>query len=165
MLHKRLIPSTIVIMALAVPGAAFATQGSDVTASGDDTSSAPVVQSQDLRSPDARDAAAAPASTGAVQDLRSPDARDAAGAPASTGSVQDLRSPDARDAAVATGSLAGTTAPDTAVSAVEPVVTDDGFEWGSAAIGAAAVLAIVLAVAAAAALIVPRRRMRSPLTH
>jgi hypothetical protein len=62
--------------------------------------------SQDLRSPDARDAALAAQATqqpaGGYQDLRSPDARDAATAAqqASQPSVsRDLRSPDARDAA------------------------------------------------------------------
>jgi hypothetical protein len=57
---------------------------------------------QDLRSPDARDAATQAAETPQVaQDLRSPDARDAATQAAETPQVaQDLRSPDARDAAV-----------------------------------------------------------------
>ena len=55
---------------------------------------------QDLRSPDARDAAQASETTQTTQrqDLRSPDARDAALA-SQTRSYQDLRSPDAADAA------------------------------------------------------------------
>jgi hypothetical protein len=63
--------------------------------------------SQDLRSPDARDAAAsaqqATEPTGGSQDMRSPDARDAASTAqqATQPSIgyRDLRSPDARDAA------------------------------------------------------------------
>jgi hypothetical protein len=71
---------------------------------------------QDLRSPDAKDAAA---QARTLQDLRSPDAKDAA---AQARTLQDLRSPDARDAAMRpqqrvadrdlrTSSLAGTTSP------------------------------------------------------
>jgi hypothetical protein len=72
------------------------------------------VAQQDLRSPDARDAALAAeqaAQPAAGQDLRSPDARDAAlaaqqAAQPSAG-YSDLRSPDARDAArgITTGSV------------------------------------------------------------
>jgi LPXTG-motif cell wall-anchored protein len=52
---------------------------------------------QDLRSPDARDASKVVVVASTGQDLRSPDARDAGKVvPTSTG--QDLRSPDARDA-------------------------------------------------------------------
>jgi hypothetical protein len=69
---------------------------------------------QDLRSPDARDAAQASQTTPG-QDLRSPDARDAASA-SQARSYQDLRSPDSRDAgqrqssppATATGDPTGT---------------------------------------------------------
>jgi hypothetical protein len=57
---------------------------------------APAGAIQDLRSPDARDAAGAAASP-QPPDLRSPDARDAAGV-AARPHTQDLRSPDARDA-------------------------------------------------------------------
>jgi hypothetical protein len=76
---------------------------------------------QDLRSPDARDSS----QDYTRQDLRSPDTRD--GSPAST--RQDLRSPDARD------SVAPTLVP-------QPVSdrpsSPGGFDWVSAAIGAAA---------------------------
>jgi hypothetical protein len=98
---------------------------------------------QDLRSPDAVDAARAagdppPAASAGrgYQDLRSPDARDAA-LPRelrATGlqPAQDLRSPDTRDAA---SGYSPTTAS-------QPVVDEspasDGFDWTSAAIGAAA---------------------------
>jgi hypothetical protein len=67
---------------------------------------------QDLRSPDARDAALAAEPAAGTEDLRSPDARDAAlasqqAAQPSAG-YRDLRSPDVRDAArgITTGSVA-----------------------------------------------------------
>jgi hypothetical protein len=60
--------------------------------------------SQDLRSPDTRDAAAASAEGDTYQDLRSPDAKDAAReAGTAPEPVQDLRSPDATDAAAHRG--------------------------------------------------------------
>jgi len=93
--------------------------------------------SQDLRSPDARDSAPAVVPS-TPQDLRSPDARDSApGVAASTGLMQDLRSPDAR-------SPMPISAPVPAVR----VSTSDGFDLGSAAIGAG-VLALLLLTAAA----------------
>ena len=101
-----------------------------------------------------------PAPVAAPQDLRSPDVRDAAAGVVSSslaGTTQDLRSPDVRDAARGVQS----TEPVAAVT----VTREDGFEWASAAIGAAAMLAIVLAIGAAAALVVPRRRLRTPLPH
>jgi hypothetical protein len=129
--------------------------------------SATAIPYQDLRSPDAADAARAagdpprvapPASSIAAsaadeyQDLRSPDALDAAlaqerylgsyGATVSQ-SARDLRSPDTRDAA--TGYSPTT--------ASQPVVDEspasDGFDWTSAAIGAAVgagLLVILIAV-------------------
>ena len=66
---------------------------------------------EDLRSPDARDAALAPEPAAGNEDLRSPDARDAALASQQTAQpsagYRDLRSPDVRDAArgVTTGSV------------------------------------------------------------
>jgi hypothetical protein len=108
---------------------------------------------QDLRSPDAVDAARAagdppPASSIAAsagrgyQDLRSPDARDAALPPKlrATGfqPAQDLRAPDTRDAASGYGPT----------TASQPVVDEspasDGFDWTSAAIGAAAGAGLLL---------------------
>jgi hypothetical protein len=112
---------------------------------------------EDLRSPDTVDAARAagdapPASSiaasagGAYQDLRSPDARDAALPPElrATGfeSAQDLRSPDTRD--VATGYNPRI--------ASQPVVDEspasDGFDWTSAAIGAAVGAGLLLVLIA-----------------
>ncbi len=92
---------------------------------------------QDLRSPDARDAArlsqlATPTTT--YQDLRSPDARDAASV-SEQGQYQDLRSPDARDA--------GRVVPQAPVASASP--SSDGFNWGYLAIGAGALLLLIVA--------------------
>jgi hypothetical protein len=143
MLAKRFIATTVAVLAVGLPSAALAKPGPLGLETAEETSPPPVVQSSnDLRSPDARDAAVLSTAIAA----------------------QDLRSPDAREAGT-TGSLAGTvSSPDTAPAAVQAVTTDDGFEWSSAGIGAAAMLAIVLALIAAAAL-VPRRHVRSLLVH
>jgi hypothetical protein len=128
-------------------------------------------QGQDLRSPDARDAAAAggymyssdaasaearvqghaPATTQVAQDLRSPDARDARTEPV-TQVAQDLRSPDARDAG-----LPESPTPDTVVAIREAPAS--GFDWGDAGIGAAGLLAM-LSIAGGLALLVSTRRRR-----
>ncbi len=91
--------------------------------------------SQDLRSPDARDAALqaaqfSPSTT--YQDLRSPDARDAGRAAKQNvpTTYQDLRSPDARDA--------GRVPSPTPEAVSSP--SSDGFNWGYLAIGAGALL-------------------------
>jgi hypothetical protein len=139
-------------LAVALTGAALATVG---LAPG-----ATAIPYEDLRSPDTRDAASAagdppPASSIAAsagdeyQDLRSPDAvlaqdryRSSYGATVSQ-PTQDLRSPDTRDAATGHG----------ATTASRPVVdtspASDGFDWTSAAIGAAvgAGLLLILIVA------------------
>jgi hypothetical protein len=116
-------------------------------------------QYQDLRSPDARDAAreAGPVS-GQYQDLRSPDARDAAReARPVTGPSQDLRSPDARDAAR-----------DLPRVVVSPPLVEvreapsGGFDWGDAGIGAAGMLGL-FSIAAGSALLVTGRRRRGAL--
>jgi hypothetical protein len=106
---------------------------------------------QDLRSPDARDAALAAenaAEPAAGQDLRSPDARDAAlaaqqAAQPSAG-YRDLRSPDARDAArgITTGSV-----PAPAPLAVERrtvVTVDDSSSQTLAIVFSASALLIAL---------------------
>jgi hypothetical protein len=114
---------------------------------------APAYADQDLRSPDARDAARAAATRDYV-DLRSPDARDAARASAET-SYQDLRSPDARDA----GQKPRT------VQVPEPVVEirenpGSGFDWGDAGIGAAGLLALLSIAGGVTLLAIGRRRRR-----
>lgn len=97
-------------------------------------------------------ACAVPATAAAQgQDLRSPDARDAATASTQT-AYQDLRSPDARDvgrppAQVATPVVEIRDAP------------GNGFDWGDAGIGAAGLLAM-LSIAGGLALMVTTRRRR-----
>jgi hypothetical protein len=87
------------------------------------------------------------------QDLRSPDAREAAGTAALPG-PQDLRSPDARDAA-AGASLASAVAATHAAPSVS-----DGFEWGDAGIGAGVML-ILLTLASGTVLVAVRTRRRT----
>jgi hypothetical protein len=94
---------------------------------------APVAAAQqDLRSPDARDAALRPENT---QDLRSADAREAA---RQAELPQDLRLPDTRDGAEGRGLE---TAP--IVEFVE-VAETNGFDWADAGLGAAAGIGLVL---------------------
>jgi hypothetical protein len=95
-------------------------------------------------------------SSASGQDLRSPDARDAAGVGAPAVAVvqaQDLRSPDARDAGTGYS-------PPAAVPVAAPIEVrapdSGGFDWPSAAIGAG-ILALVLLVAGAGVATVRRR--------
>jgi hypothetical protein len=78
-----------------------------------------------------------PAQVVGSQDLGSPDTRDAAAAqaqePVSVARSHDLRSPDTRDAAI------GYDPEPVAVAVPEPSGSGEGFDWVSAAIGAAAV--------------------------
>jgi len=108
-------------------------------------------RANDLRSPDARDAATAaqaapPARAGT--DLRSPDARDAAtGAQAArpTPAATDLRSPDTRDVAEAAGPRTSSDLrspdarelgrPQRGVSSPPPSPSDGGFQWIYVAVG------------------------------
>jgi len=107
---------------------------------------------KDFRSPDARDAAQ---STTSVIDLRSPDARDAARGPAGsdvakTLETTDLRSPDARD-------------PMKPGAASTPHIVraaSNGFEWGDAGIGAAAMLGLIALCGGVLVLVSSRRRER-----
>jgi hypothetical protein len=92
-----------------------------------------------------------------TQDLRSPDTRDAA-TPAQVAPAQDLRSPDARDVA------AGRVSPTVVITpAPQQVVADSssGFDWGSAAIGAAGILGL-LAITAGGVLLVRRHHGSGP---
>jgi len=96
-------------------------------------------------------AIAAPgASARPTQDLRSPDARDAATAPVAT---TDLRSPDARDAAAGR-----TTAGSPVVDIVRTPTQPPGFDWRDAAIGGAVVGGLVLVGAGSSAAVSRRRR-------
>jgi hypothetical protein len=126
-----------------------------------------VMAQQDLRSPDARDAANHAAQNElqrapqpGAQDFRTPDARDAAKHRglyeldrAPQPGPQDLRSPDARDAA---RNLPPVQIPAPTVEVREP---SGGFDWGDAGIGAAGMLAL-LSLAAGSALLVSTRRRR-----
>ncbi|HMJ32358.1 MAG TPA: hypothetical protein VK501_00465 [Baekduia sp.] len=105
---------------------------------------------QDMRSPDAVEAAAPPRPA-FQQDLRSPDASDV---PAQV--VQDLRSPDAADSATADG-----------VAPAVATQSASGFDWSSAAIGAGGALGLV-AIALGSALALHRRHEtlpHSPIAH
>jgi hypothetical protein len=113
---------------------------------------------QDLRSPDARDAAAAssiaePAER-SYRDLRSPDTRDAAEgrttANATTPVYQDLRTPDTRDAGDGRSVAAAPT------SIIE-ITRASSFDWGDAAIGAIGAIGM-LAIALAGGMTLRRHR-------
>jgi hypothetical protein len=101
-------------------------------------------------------AALAPASAIADQDLRSPDARDAA---VRASAPVDLRSPDARDAAQGRGAAQ---APTVMFVRTPQSVPPDGLDWGDAGIGAGGVLALV-ALGSGATVLVRRRRRVGPL--
>ena len=74
----------------------------------------------------------------AQQDLRMPDTRDAA---TLSGGTQDLRSPDTRD-------LAAGYSPAYVPEPVSSSSSSSGFDWVSAAIGAAAIGGVILLVVA-----------------
>jgi hypothetical protein len=95
-------------------------------------------------------AIAAPAA--ADQDLRSPDARDAAIRAA--GRTVDLRSPDTRDPYSGVPVTVLTSEP-----VVDRV--DTGFDWADAAIGAAAVFTLVMVVVAGVAFMRPNDAARA----
>ena len=104
-------------------------------------------------------AVAAPAAV-ANQDLRSPDAVDAANAVTQRvhdQQVQDYRSPDAADTAQGRGTF---TAPRvTVVKVAQPSqVTSGGFDWGDAGIGAGGVAALVLIAVGGSLMVTHRRR-------
>jgi hypothetical protein len=104
----------------------------------------------DLRSPDARDAAAAvDRSPLHAIDLRSPDARDASNVARATSHLTDLRSPDARDAAngaTSTGPYvdAISSLSREALAVTPPTQTSTGTDWGDVGIGAGSVTAVLL---------------------
>ena len=104
-------------------------------------------------------AVAAPVAA-AQQDLRSPDAADAANTAltrAHDQQAQDYRSPDVQDTAQGRGTF---TAPSvTVVRVAEPVGTGSGgFDWGDAGIGAGGVLALVLIAVGGVLMVTHRRR-------
>jgi hypothetical protein len=102
-------------------------------------------------------ALAAPSAIAQEQDLRSPDARDAAAAAESQQGqpAQDLRSPDARDAADGRGTF---NAPEvTVVKLPESSPQGGGIDWGDAGIGAGGVLGLVLLATGGTLALVHRR--------
>jgi hypothetical protein len=118
------------VVAALVPGASIAYQDLRSPDARDAAQASETTQSQDLRSPDARDAALA-SQTRSYQDLRSPDARDA-GIAAQAREYQDLRSPDARDI----GRVPSTPSP-------TPAPTDNGTAWDEIGIVAGCVLLLM----------------------
>jgi hypothetical protein len=92
--------------------------------------------------------AAIPAVAAAQQDLRSPDARDAA-------LTQDLRSPDARDAAA--GRLPGGSDVVVVSAPGPVATSPGGFDWRAAAIGAGVAIGLVLIGTSAVLLLRRRR--------
>src|SRR4051812_5200753 len=114
---------------------------------------AAAAQSQDLRSPDTRDAAVA---TQVRQDLRSPDTRDAAVA---TQVRQDLRSPDARGAAEGRGTFSAPEVTVVKLHQPSPSVAG-GVDWGDAGIGAGIMVALMLGLGSTVALM--HRRHGAP---
>ena len=122
---------------------------------------------QDLRSPDARDAALAAEPVASNEDLRSPDARDAAlasqqAAQPSAG-YRDLRSPDVRDAArgITTGSVSAPTP--VAVERRTVVTVEEGSSQTLAIVfSASALLIALLSVGFVAVARRPRPRWTAP---
>ena len=98
-------------------------------------------------------AALAPATAMAGQDLRSPDARDAA---TSAAPSVDLRSPDARDAAE--GRSAADAPSVMVVRIPQPSHAGGGMDWGDAGIGAGAVVGLMLLALGSGLAIVHRRQ-------
>lgn len=106
-------------------------------------------------------AALAAPTAAAQEDLRSPDARDAARAAElrQDERLPDLRSPDARDAAEGRGSF---NAPDvTVVKVSEPTSSGGGIDWADAGIGAGGLLGLIL-LAVGSTLAITRRRPSVP---
>jgi hypothetical protein len=92
------------------------------------------------------------------QDLRSPDARDAAlSADARQGQPhQDLRSPDTRDYAEGRGTFS---APEvTIVKVIDPPPPSAGIDWGDAGIGAGGMLGLILLALGSMLAVVHRRQ-------
>ena len=122
---------------------------------------------QDLRSPDARDAALAAEPVAGNEDLRSPDARDAAlasqQAAQPSARYRDLRSPDVRDAArgITTGSVPAPTP--VAVERRTVVTVEEGSSQTLAIVfSASALLIALLSVGFVAVARRPRPRWTAP---
>jgi len=161
MLRLSHILSTAALVAVcAAPASAATFQELHSTAKNDGAPKA-AAEGQDLRSPDAVDAAEhrglyAPDRGAYVlnRDYGSPDALDAAPQPAGRGSYvlnRDYGSPDAVDAA--------RDLPPVQIPVIEARnVPSSGFDWGDAGIGAAGMLALFSIAAGSALLLTSRRR-------
>ena len=158
MRRTHLITTAALVAACAVPATAAAHYGQNLqspdtrdAAAGAGGQSSGYMYSSDQASGEARAQGHAGATTQVTQDLRSPDARDAKTEPV-TQVAQDLRSPDARDAGRPPAQ-----APTPVVDIRE--APGSGFDWGDAGIGAAGLLAM-LSIAGGLALMVTSRRRR-----
>lgn len=101
-------------------------------------------------------AAIAAPSAAAQQDLRGPDARDAARPAAVRQPHQDMRSPDARDAAEGRGTF---NAPEVTVVRLEDSPSKPGgLDWADAGIGAGGMLGLVLLGLGGGLLVTHRRQ-------
>jgi len=112
----------------------------------------------DLRSQAGTSSLAGTTSAAPRQDLRSPDARDAALAAHARQpqSRQDLRSPDTRDYAAGRGTF---TAPEvTVVKVTEPSPPSAGLDWGDAGIGAGSMLGLILLALGSSLAVVHRKQ-------
>jgi hypothetical protein len=159
MLRRSHILTAVALLAVCVaPGYAVAMPAESVPPPPSSIAQSAGEAYDDLRSPDARDAALEATRAEVAQDLRSPDARDAAVQAAETPQVaQDLRSPDARDA--------GRISPTVQTPVVEVrEVPANGFDWGDAGIGAAGILAMLSIAAGFTLLLGSRRRRRAVQT-
>jgi len=167
--RNHLIVSAALVVACAVPGTAAAWQtpglpdqqaSADVAPPPSSIAAGAANEYQDLRSPDAKDAArGVQTATGPSQDLRSPDAVDAAAGrgiyePKDEPYVltRDYGSPDAADAA---RDLKPVNIPAPVVEVKGP---STGFDWGDAGIGAAGMLALFSIAGGSALLLTGRRR-------
>jgi hypothetical protein len=112
----------------------------------------------DLRSQAGSSSLAGTTSAAPRQDLRSPDARNAArSADTRQGQPrQDLRSPDTRDRAEGRGTFS---APDvTVVKVVDPAPPSGGIDWGDAGIGAGGMLGLILLALGGSLALIHRRQ-------
>jgi hypothetical protein len=98
-----------------------------------------------------------------TQNLVTPDARDAAAATGTSATTEasDARTPDAQDAADGRGTWNTPAVTVVKVPQVETVQSSTGLDWGDAGIGAGAVLGLML-VAGAGGLAIVHRRNGAP---
>jgi hypothetical protein len=154
--RRRAVGLALAACSLAIIMPAAASAQTDFPSEGN--GSAPAVPSQDLRSPDNRDAALATAQPPARTDLRSPDTRDAALAAAQPPARTDLRSPDTRDAALAATGTPSTPPSPVAVQPTVIPVIDHGSQTLAIVFSSTALVLALAAVGFAAVYRRPRTR-------